>query len=103
MDNNTIIFEYHDVNASDTLESFTKEKLEAIFTRFDFVHRADVFFKTENTSSDETGKKCGIRLSASGPRLFAEASHDTFHDAVSESINELKKQLQKRKEQVKTY
>ncbi|NNE31216.1 MAG: HPF/RaiA family ribosome-associated protein [Winogradskyella sp.] len=103
MNNHNIIFEYHDVSSSDTLEDFTKEKLETIFTQFDFVIRADVFFKTENTSSDETGMKCGIRLSAPGPRLFAESSHNTFQDAVSETVNELKRQLKKRKETMKTY
>ena len=79
---NQVIFEYHDVTASDTLENYAKDKLENIFTRFNFVLRADVFFKTENTTSDETGMKCGIRLSAPGPRLFAESSHNTFKDAV---------------------
>ena len=59
-----IIFEYHDVSPSDRLESFAKEKLETVKERYDFVIRADVFFRTENTSSDETGKKCSIRLSA---------------------------------------
>ncbi|WP_299099905.1 HPF/RaiA family ribosome-associated protein [uncultured Winogradskyella sp.] len=103
MNNDKIIYEYHDVNASDTLESFTNEKLDTIFTYYDFVHRADVFFKTENTSSDETGKMCGIRLSAPGPRLFSESSHNTFQDAVQETVNELKRQLKKRKEQMKTY
>jgi len=103
MDNNKIIFEYHDVTASASLETFTKEKLEIIFTRFEFVQRADVFFKTENTTSDETGMKCGIRLSAPGPRLFTESSHDTFRGAVVESIAELKRQLQKRKEIYKSY
>jgi putative sigma-54 modulation protein len=98
-----IIFEYHDVTKSETLETFTKEKLDMLFTRFEFVIRADVFFKTENTTSDETGMICGIRLSAPGPRLFAESSHDTFHDAVSETVNELKRQLKKRKEKMKTY
>ena len=103
MDNNKILFEYDDVSASETLETFTKEKLDVIFTRFDFVSRADVFFKTENTTSDDTGMKCGIRLSAPGPRLFAESSHDTFQNAVTETINEIKRQLQKRKESMKTY
>ncbi len=103
MNNNKIIFEYHDVSASNRLESFTKEKLEAIFTRFDFVIRADVFFKTENTTSEATGKICGIRISAPGPRLFAESSHDTFEESVLETINEVKKQLQKRKDTMKTY
>lgn len=103
MNNNKIIFEYHDVAASESLESFTEEKLEAVFTRFDFVTRADVFFKTENTTSDETGKTCGIRISAPGPRLFAESSHNTFKEGVVQSINELTRQLQKRKDTMKTY
>tara|TARA_R110002049_G_scaffold247417_1_gene421649 strand:+ start:25001 stop:25312 length:312 start_codon:yes stop_codon:yes gene_type:complete len=103
MDKNKIIFEYHDVTASESLESFATEKLEALFTRFDFLIRADVFFKIENTSSDETGMICGIRLSGPGPRLFAESSHDTFREGILESINELKKQLEKRKDTMKTY
>ena len=99
----SIIFEYHDVTASDTLENFTKNKLKTIFEHYEFVIRADVFFKTENTTSNETGMNCGIRLSAPGPRLFAESSHSTFHDAVSETINELTAQLRKRKDKMKTY
>lgn len=98
-----IIFEYHDVTQSDTLENFTKNKLETIFNRFDFIIRADVFFKTENTTSQDTGMICGIRLSAPGPRLFAESSHNTFQDSVSETLRELTKQLQKRKEKMKTF
>ncbi|WP_299123032.1 HPF/RaiA family ribosome-associated protein [uncultured Winogradskyella sp.] len=104
MENNKqVIFEYHDVTASDTLKNFTKEKLESLFIKFDFVIRADVFFKIENTSSVETGMKCGIRLSAPGPRLFAESSHNTFQDAVTETVSELKRQLKKRKESMKNY
>jgi putative sigma-54 modulation protein len=99
----TVIFEYHDVSQSDTLEAFTKTKLEPLFNRFDFVIRADVFFKTENTTSNDTGKICGIRLSAPGPRLFAETSHSDFQASVVETSNELIKQLNKRKEKMKTY
>jgi len=98
-----IKYEYHDVTASDRLESFTEKKLETIFTRYEFVIRADVFFKTENTSSDETGMKCGIRLSAPGPRLFAESSKENFEHAVSETTDELLRQLKKRKEKMKNY
>ncbi|NJX15076.1 ribosome hibernation-promoting factor, HPF/YfiA family [Tamlana crocina] len=100
---NHIIFEYHDVTASETLEAHAKKQLERVFTNYEFVNRADVFFKTENTSSDETGKKCGIRLSAPGPRLFAEASHDNFQESINETVTELIKQLKKRKEKMKTY
>jgi len=98
-----VIFEYHDVTSSDRLENYTKEKLERIFNRFEFVIRADVFFKTENTSNDETGKKAGIRLSAPGPRLFAESTNDNFEESVSNVVDELLKQLEKRKDKMKTY
>lgn len=100
---NHIIFEYHDVSASDILEAHARKRLDTIFTNYEFVNRADVFFKTENTTSDETGKKCGIRLSAPGPRLFAESSHDNFQEAIDETTTELIKQLKKRKEKMKTY
>lgn len=98
-----VIFEYHDVKSSKRLESLVKKKLKPLFNRFEFVVRADVFFKIENTSSRETGMKCGIRLSAPGPRLFAESSHDTFEESIVEAINELNRQLQKRKGKMKSY
>lgn len=100
---NTILFEYHDVTASDSLETFTTEKLDKLFKRHEYLIRADIFFKTENTSSDETGMKVGIRLSVAGPRLFAEASHDNFRSAVTECVSELEGQLTKRKESMKSY
>lgn len=96
-------FEYHDVSASEHLETYTEDKLKPVFKRYEFVTRADVFFNTENTSSDETGMKCGIRLSAPGPRLFAESSHDNFEQSVSETVNELLKQLEKRQSKMKNY
>lgn len=99
----TTIFEYDNVSASETLEAYTKDKLQPLFERYEFVIRADVFFKTENTTSDETGMKCGIRLSAPGPRLFAESSNSTFQDSVSETVNELLRQLAKRKEKMSSH
>ncbi|MBM1104600.1 ribosome-associated translation inhibitor RaiA [Aurantibacter crassamenti] len=98
-----IIHEYHNVEASSRLESFTKEKLEKLHQKYSDVIRADVFFKIENTSSDETGKICNIRLSLPGPRIFAEASHSEFESSISESVNDLERQLQKRKDKNKAY
>jgi putative sigma-54 modulation protein len=98
-----IIYEYHDVNTSKHLENFVAEKLNDLEKKYDFIIRADVFFKKENTSSDETGLICNIRLSMPGPRLFAEATHDNFESSISESINDLERQLRKRKEKMKNY
>ena len=98
-----IIFEYHDVESSKRLENFAKEKLESLYNKFNFIVRADVFFRTENTSSDETGMMCSIRLSVPGPRLFADSSHDNFLKSISESVNDLERQLRKKKEKMTTY
>lgn len=99
-----IVYEYHDVEQSDRLEKLAEEKLNHLYKKYsDLIVRADVFFKTENTSSDETGMICNIRLSVPGPRLFAEASHDNFESSIAESINDLDRQLRKKKGKMATY
>lgn len=99
-----IVYEYHDVEQSDRLEKLVEEKLNNLYKKYsDLIVRADVFFKTENTSSDETGMICNIRLSVPGPRLVAEASHDNFESSISESINDLDRQLRKKKGKMATY
>lgn len=96
-----IIFEYHGVSASERLEEFASKHINKLFDKFDFIVRADVFFKTENTSNENKGKICNIRLSAPGPRLFAEASHGSFEASVKESVGDLERQLRKRKGKLK--
>jgi putative sigma-54 modulation protein len=91
-----IIYEYHEVTASDRLEDFAKEKLEHLHKKFDFVHRADVFFKTQNRS-DDAEQICDIRLSMPGPRIFASTNAENFESAISETIRDLEDQLRKYK------
>jgi len=98
-----IVYEYHNVEASKRLETFVSEKLNNLCKKYEMIVRADVFFKTENTSSDETGKICSIRLSVPGPRLFAEASQSNFINSISESINDLETQLRKKKGKMTSY
>ncbi|GAA4272001.1 ribosome-associated translation inhibitor RaiA [Aquimarina gracilis] len=98
-----IIFEYTNVSASDRLEALAREKLESLERKYSFVHRGDVFFKKENTTSNEKGHHCGIRLSAPGPRIYAESDEASFVEAIAESIRDLEDQLRKRKEKMKTY
>lgn len=92
-----IDFNYQQVSGSKELENFTTEKLQTIFKRYSWVTRADVFYRTENTESRDTGMIVGIRLSAPGPRLYAEESHDTFHESVSKVVKQLITQCEKRK------
>ena len=98
-----INFNYVHVSASDALEAFTTKKINKLADRFDFIVKADVFFKLENTSSDDTGKIAEIRLSAPGPRLYAESSQDEFQKSVAEVADELKRQLEKRKAKMSTH
>jgi putative sigma-54 modulation protein len=98
-----ILFEYDNVTASESLEAYTRNKLEKVFNRNDFIVRADVFFKTENTTSDATGMIVGIRLSVPGPRLFVESSNDNFREGVNACVNDLQRQLEKRSDMMKSY
>lgn len=88
------IFEYRKVSASERLENLVKEKLLGLQTKFSFVHRADIFFKTENRT-DDNGMVCTIRLSMPGPRIAAETKAPTFESAISETVRDLKRQLAK--------
>ncbi|EAP86459.1 MULTISPECIES: ribosome hibernation-promoting factor, HPF/YfiA family [Croceibacter] len=98
-----INFNYVHVSASERLEAFTTEKINKLANRYDFIVKADVFFKKENTSEPDTGMIAEIRLSAPGPRLFAESSNSNFEHAVAEVAEQLKTQLEKRKASMKTY
>ena len=85
------------------MEAYTEDKLKTIFERYNWVTRADVFFRLENTSSRQTGMIAEIRLSAPGPRLFAEESHDTFKESVAKVVSQLKSQCEKRKADMTTH
>ncbi len=98
-----INFEYDGVKASNRLEIMAAKKIEKLFDKYDFIVRADIFFKTENTSSPDTGMICSIRLSAPGPRLFAVASLGAFEASIAKSVEDLQRQLQKRKAKMRSH
>lgn len=93
-------FNYVHVKASERLEEFTKEKINKLKERFDFLVSAEVYFKTEKSASNEKGRICEIDLSLPGPRIFASSSEENFDMAVSKTITDLKRQLQKKKEKM---
>lgn len=95
-----IIYEYHQVSSNKRLENLVEKKLLQLEQRYQFVHRADVFFKTENRS-DDNEMCCDIRLSMPGPRIFASTKAETFESAISETTKDLEDQLRKVKEKMK--
>lgn len=98
-----ILFQYHDVKASPRLEELAEKKINKLLDKYDFIVRADVFFKSEHDSDHNKGKICNIRLSVPGPRLFAEASHDSFEASIAEAVDDLGRQLAKKKEKMRAH
>ncbi|MDO6492551.1 MAG: HPF/RaiA family ribosome-associated protein [Cellulophaga sp.] len=98
-----INFHYDGVTASNRLEILVAKKIDKLLNKYDFIVSADIFFKKENTSSPETGKVIGVRLSAPGPRLFSESSEASYEAAITSSVDDLSRQLEKRKAKMKTY
>ncbi|APY00312.1 putative sigma-54 modulation protein [Lacinutrix venerupis] len=99
----TVNYEYDGVTASPELEEYVKGKLDKLFNKYEFIVRADVFFKTENTSDRNSKMKTSIRLSAPGPRLFAETATDSFHKSSADVVIALERQLEKRKGAMQTH
>lgn len=98
----TVNFQYVDIDVSDSLSAFTKEKLEKLFNRYEFLINASVHFKQDEKDHDN-GKICNIELSLPGPRIFATSNERNFEVSVRETISDLERQLKKRKEVYKTH
>ena len=98
----TVNFQYVGVDVSETLSAFTKEKLEKLAHKFDFIISAQVYFK-QDEKDHNNGKICNIELSLPGPRIYATSNEKNFEMSVSETIRDLKRQLSKRKEVFKTH
>ena len=92
----TINFQYIQMPTSEAMNELMTNKLNKLGRKFDFIIRADVFFKMENDPSGK-GKICEIRLSVPGPRLFAKSNEDDFEKAAASTVKELETQLEKRK------
>ena len=98
----TVNIQYVGVDVSETLSAFTKEKLEKLFNKYEFLISATVHFKQDDKNHNE-GKICNIELSLPGPRIFATSNERNFEVSVRETISDLERQLKKRKEIYKTH
>ena len=50
-------FEYNNVKASNELEDYSKERLNKLTDKYEFIVKSEVFFKIENTPTNDTGGK----------------------------------------------
>lgn len=87
---------------SEFMEEFALKELNKLNKKYDFIIKCDVFYKLENNPKGK-GKICEIQLSLPGPRIFAISDEESFELATDETIRDLKKQLEKRKKELKPY
>ncbi len=92
----TVNIQFVKMKTSEAMASYVTGKLKKLDERYDWLIRADVFFKIENDPS-ENGKICEIELSMPGPKIFATSNEKNFEMAVKETISDLDTQLKKRK------
>lgn len=93
----TIHFQYLHMPESNSLSEIVTRNLQKLGNKYQFIIRAEVFFKLGN-GSDGNDKICEIQLSAPGPRIFAESSENNFEKSAANTISDLERQLSKRKE-----
>jgi putative sigma-54 modulation protein len=97
-----INIQFVNMSSSETIETYTTEKLNKLNKKYDMLIHSDVFFKKENDPKGN-GNVCEIELSLTGPRLFASANEKNYEIAVKHVISDLEKQLKKRKSVLKPY
>ncbi len=95
----TIHMQYVDMPESETLSVIVTRNLQKLAHKYQFVIRADVFFKL-GQGKDGKDKICEIQLSAPGPRIFAKSTENNFEKAAAETISDLERQLRKQKEKL---
>lgn len=95
----TINMQYVQMPESESLNNIVTRNLQKLSHKYDFVIRADVFFKL-GQGKDGVDKICEMQLSAPGPRIFAKSTENNFEKAAAETISDLEKQLRKRKEKL---
>ncbi|MUP42805.1 HPF/RaiA family ribosome-associated protein [Christiangramia aestuarii] len=96
------IFEFVNIDKSNNLEAFTQKKLNKIENKYDWVVRANVYFKKDENQKPN-GHIAEIRLSAPGPEIFAQSNESSFEAAVAETVSDLERQCGKRKAKMSTH
>ncbi|SKB32231.1 putative sigma-54 modulation protein [Salegentibacter holothuriorum] len=96
------IYQFVKLEKSESLQEFAQKKLDKLEVKYDFIVRAEVYFKKQE-GQDPNGYICNIKLSVPGPQLFAESNENSYEAATAETVKDLDRQLAKKKSQMKTH
>jgi len=84
------------------LLDFIQKKADKLDQFFDQIISGEVYLKLENTD-DEANKITEIKLLIPGYDLFAKEQCKTFEEATDKAVESLKRQLDKRKEKLRSH
>lgn len=96
------IFEFVNIDKSNNLEAFTQKKLDKIENKYDWVVRANVYFKRDENQKPN-GYITEIRLSAPGPEIFAQSNENSFEASIAKTASDIERQCDKRKAKMSTH
>jgi len=88
-------------DAAERLEQFIQQKVGKLDQFFEGIIKAEVILRLDKSESLEN-KVSEISLDIPGQKLFAKKQSKTFEEAVDLSCDALRRQLEKRKEKIKT-
>lgn len=88
--------------ADSKLLDFIQKKADKLDQFFDHIISGEVYLKLENTE-DEANKITEIKLLIPGNDLFAKEQCKTFEEATDKAVESLKRQLDKRKEKIRSH
>lgn len=84
------------------LLDFIQKKADKLDQFFDQIISGEVYLKLEKTD-DEANKITEIKLLIPGNDLFAKEQCKTFEEATDKAVESLKRQLDKRKEKLRSH
>jgi putative sigma-54 modulation protein len=92
----TVNVQFVEMASGETMTVYISKKSEKLTEKYDWIIKADVYFKLENDRAGNN-KIYEIELSMSGPKIFASSQEENFELAAKKTTLELEKQLEKRK------
>ena len=96
------VFEFVDIDKSENLEAFTEKKLEKLENKYDWIVRANIYFKHDENQKPN-GYITEVRLSAPGPEIFAQSNENSFEASIAETVRDLDRQCGKRKAKMSSH
>ena len=89
-------------NADTELVEFVEKKVESLEKYYDKIVDSEVFLKVQQTSEKEN-KIVEVKINVPGNDFVVKKVSKTFEEGVALTVDSLKRQLNKRKEKLRSY